>query len=71
MTITEAELGRRLIAYERAKRVLTAYEKHAMEKGDFSNEKYEQLRAARGAANVMLQSGLKSFFDRQERATAR
>ena len=71
MKIDATEIGLRALAYERAKRELTAYEKHAMEKGDFSNEKYEQLRAARGAANVMLQSGLKSFFDRQERATAR
>ena len=65
MTIDPTELGHRLIAYERAKRELTAYEKHAMTKGDFSNERYEQLRAARGAANVSLNSGLTSFFKRE------
>ena len=66
MTIDPTELGHRLIAYERAKRVLTAYERHAMRKGDFSNERYEQLRAARGAANVSLHSGLTTYFQREK-----
>lgn len=66
MSIDLAEIGRRYLAYDRARRAVVEYEQRAMKQGTWKVATSLDLKRARSKANTSLRSAVQSWEARRE-----
>lgn len=66
MSIDLAEIGRRYLAYDRARRAVVEYEQRGMKHGGWDDKAYLDLKRERSQARTKLGSAVQSWEARRE-----